>query len=73
MSGQRPYLHPGFRQRTMVERRLAEIMDLCHVLEPEGRVDIFEVVQHLQETKRLYEQEEHPEHATTIPWQVGRH
>ena len=57
LRGERPYLHPDFRTRSLIERRLTEIMDLCHVLEPKDRVDIFTVVQHLRETQRLHEDE----------------
>jgi hypothetical protein len=57
MSGIRPYLHPAYRYRSFIERRLTEIMDLCHVLEPSDRVDIFTVVTHLRETKRLFLQQ----------------
>ena len=57
MRGERPYLHPEFRTRSLIERRMTEIMDLCHVLEPQDRVDIFAVVAHLRETKRLAQEE----------------
>jgi hypothetical protein len=53
MSGIRPYLHPSYRYRSFIERRMTEIMDQCHVLEPSDRVDIFTVLSHLRETKRL--------------------
>lgn len=54
MAGERPHLHPAFRHRSFIERRLTEIMDQCHVLEPMDRVDIFTVLNHLRETKRMY-------------------
>jgi hypothetical protein len=65
MSGIRPHLHPAYRYRSFIERRLTEIMDLCHVLEPSDRVDIFTVVTHLQETKRLFLQQRDTLSATT--------
>lgn len=57
MRGERPYLHPEFRTRSLIERRMTEIMDQCHVLEPQDRVDIFTVVAHLRETQRLAQEE----------------
>lgn len=57
MVGKRPKLDPRFRKQSMIERRLAEIMDQCHALKPEDRVDIFEVVRHLRETKRMHEED----------------
>jgi hypothetical protein len=59
MAGIKPALHPAYRYRSFIERRLTEIMDRCHVLEPADRVDIFTVVQHLRETKRLSQLREH--------------
>jgi hypothetical protein len=56
LTGARPYLHPAYRKRSLIERRMTEIMDRCHVLEPAGRPDIFTVLRHLQETKQLHEQ-----------------
>jgi hypothetical protein len=53
MFGIRPHLHPAYRYRSFIERRMTEIMDQCHVLEPSDRVDIFTVLAHLRETKRL--------------------
>jgi len=49
-----PFLHPDYRTRSFIEKRLTEIMDQCHVLEPAERADIFTVLEHLKETKRLY-------------------
>lgn len=52
-----PYIDPRHRNRSLVERRMVEIMDRCHVLEPKDRVDIFEVIHHLRETKQMHLQE----------------
>lgn len=50
-----PYIDPRFRNRSFIEGRLVEIMNKCHKLEPNDRVDIFEVVEFLRETKQMYE------------------
>lgn len=50
-----PYIDPRFRNRSFIERRLVEIMDKCHTLKPHKRPNIFEVVEHLRETKHIYE------------------
>jgi hypothetical protein len=34
-----------------------EIMEPCWAFDPVDRVDIFEIVAHLRETQRLYQQE----------------
>ena len=53
LRGEPPYLNPLYRTRSLIEQRMTEIMDRCHVLDYEGRVDIFEVVRHLRETKQM--------------------
>jgi len=55
LAGERPYLHPGFRTRSFIERRLTEIMDLCHARQPGDRVNIFTVVAYLRETRRRHQ------------------
>jgi serine/threonine protein kinase len=55
MEGIRPYLDPRYQNRSMIEGRLVQIMNLCHELEPSERVDIFVVVKHLRETLRMHE------------------
>ena len=52
-----PYINPKYRTRSMIEGRLVEIMNRCHKLRPEERVDIFEVVQYLRETLRIHEED----------------
>ena len=56
LAGERPYLHPGFRTRSLIERRMTEIMDQCHQHDPTKRVDIFGVVKHLRETKKMHDE-----------------
>jgi hypothetical protein len=53
-----PYLNPVFRTRSLIERRLVELMELCYKRKPSDRISIFEVVRHLHETEALHEQEE---------------
>lgn len=52
-----PYIDPRYQNRSYAERRLVEIMNQCHKLDPSERVDIFEVVAHLRETKRVMSQQ----------------
>lgn len=47
-----PYIDPRYKTRSYAEGRLVEIMNQCHKLKASERVDIFEVVRHLRETKR---------------------
>ncbi len=49
-----PFIDPRYQRRSEAERRLVELMHLCYRRNPEDRVDIFTVVQHLRETLRLY-------------------
>jgi hypothetical protein len=55
MKGIPPYLDPRYKTRSYIEGRLVEIMNQCHKLQPEQRVNVFEVVQFLHETKRIAE------------------
>jgi hypothetical protein len=60
MKGIQPYLDPRYQNRSLIEERLVEIMNLCHQLDPAARVDMFTVVRHLRETLRMYKQEQKP-------------
>ena len=46
-----PYIDPRYETRSFGEGRLVEIMRKCHKINPSERVDIFEVVRHLRETR----------------------
>ena len=48
-------MDPRFRRRSFIERRLVDIIEKCHNLNPEKRPGIFEVVDFLRETKHIYE------------------
>jgi hypothetical protein len=56
-AGETPFVDDRYRNRSMVEGRLVEIMEPCWAFDPVDRVDIFEIVAHLRETQRLYQQE----------------
>jgi hypothetical protein len=53
-SGERPYLDPRFKDKSYIESRMYEIMELCFEVDSVRRVDIFTVVQHLRETREVY-------------------
>jgi len=50
-----PYIDPRFRRRSFIEKRLVEIMERCHKVEPGERPDIFTIVEFLRETKHIFE------------------
>jgi serine/threonine protein kinase len=54
IAGVPPYIDPRYKERSFIETRLVAIMESCHEFEPSDRVDIFEVVQYLKETKAMY-------------------
>jgi serine/threonine protein kinase len=49
-------------KNSWIERRMIDIMDRCYKLEPQDRVDIFEVVHYLRETKELYVKQQKEQH-----------
>ena len=65
-AGEVPQLDPRYETRSWIEGRLVEIMRRCHVVHPTGRATIFQVVEHLRETKRVHEAKQEipqqPEH-----------
>jgi serine/threonine protein kinase len=52
--GIRPYLDERYRRRTLVERRLAEIMEECWEIDSEKRPSIVDVVRQLADLKIWY-------------------
>jgi hypothetical protein len=55
-NGGRPYIDPRYStSRSIIEKRMVEIMDACLSYRPEERPEIFEVVRFLRETKELYQ------------------
>jgi hypothetical protein len=55
MKGIPPHLDPRYKSRSYIEGRLVEIMNRCHKLQPEQRVNAFDVVKFLRETKSIAE------------------
>jgi hypothetical protein len=49
-----PYIDPRYETRSPIEARLVQIMRQCLQLDPSERANIFQVVQFLRETKRMY-------------------
>lgn len=56
VDGELPFIDPRYRTRSMIERRLVEIMEACWAYYPQDRISVFEVVAHLRETVRIYEE-----------------
>jgi hypothetical protein len=49
MNGEKAYIDPRYKERSLAESKLVYIIDLCHEFEPEKRPSIFEVVEFLRE------------------------
>jgi len=47
--GEKAYIDPRYKERSLAEAKLVHIIDQCHQFEPEGRPSIFEVVEFLRE------------------------
>jgi serine/threonine protein kinase len=54
IAGVPPYIDPRYKERSFIEARLVTLMESCHKFDPSDRVDIFEVVRFLKETKAMY-------------------
>jgi serine/threonine protein kinase len=52
-NGTRPYLDPRYKDRSIIEGSLFDIMQQCFEVDPVKRDDIFEVVRHLRGLKEL--------------------
>lgn len=46
--GDKAYIDPRFKERSLAEAKVAEIIDRCHELDPSVRPTIFEVVEFLR-------------------------
>jgi hypothetical protein len=53
--GNRTYIDPRYRSRSMVERNLVELMEYTWIANIQQRISIFDVLRGLREIKRLYE------------------
>jgi serine/threonine protein kinase len=55
-NGVAPHIDPRYATRSFIEGRMVEIMNKCFQFKPQDRADVFEVLEHLRETKRLHEE-----------------
>jgi serine/threonine protein kinase len=56
--GRKPYVDDRYRTRSVAEGRLVEIMEQCWEFYAADRPSTYEVVVHIRETKRLFEEEQ---------------
>jgi serine/threonine protein kinase len=52
-----PQIDPRYKKRSLIERRMVDIMNRCYKIKPEDRITIFKVVKLLHETKSLHQQQ----------------
>ena len=55
IDGDLPYIDERYRTRSYIEGKLVEIMERCWIYNTEDRVDIFQVIEFLRDTKAEYE------------------
>mmetsp|Transcript_9522 Transcript_9522/g.10902 ORF Transcript_9522/g.10902 Transcript_9522/m.10902 type:complete len:553 (+) Transcript_9522:35-1693(+) len=48
-AGEKAYIDPRYKERSLAEAKLVDIIEQCHQFDPEGRPSIFEVVEFLRE------------------------
>ena len=48
-AGEKPYIDPRYRERSLAEAKLADIIDQCHSYYPEDRPSIFKIVKFLRD------------------------
>ena len=46
--GEKAYIDPRYKERSVAEAKLVEIIDRCHEFKPDDRPSIFEVVEFLR-------------------------
>lgn len=62
MRGKTGYIDPRYKESSFAEKKLAEIIPLCWLMDPDERIDIFDLVKFLREAvaenkkKRLAEE-----------------
>jgi len=59
-----PYIDPRYGERSLIESRLVQVMNLCYKQDPLDRPSIFEILQLLQETREQYKEPEETEVAS---------
>lgn len=55
--GEKAYIDPRFKHRSLGEAKLSEIIDLCHTYNPQDRPSVFEVVEFLREALKEVQDE----------------
>lgn len=63
--GERAYIDPRYKTRSLAEAKLAEIIEKCHAFLPDDRPSIFEVVDFLRDALREVKEEEDSKQITT--------
>jgi serine/threonine protein kinase len=48
-AGEKPYIDPRYKEKSLVDAKLAEIIDRCHSFYAEDRPSIFEIVKFLRD------------------------
>jgi hypothetical protein len=56
--GEKAYVDPRYKERSLAEAKLAEIIDMCHEFEPSARPTIFEVVKFLRQAMKEVDEAE---------------
>lgn len=55
-NGEKPFIDPRYKERSLAEAKLVEIIEKCHEYYPEDRPSIFELVEVLWEAlEEVYE------------------
>lgn len=58
-AGQKPYIDPRYKERSLAEAKLADIIDKCHSYYPEDRPSVFEIVKILRDALKEIRGSEH--------------
>ena len=51
MKGEKAPIDPRYRERSLAEAKLVEVIDWCHEFDPQQRPSVFDVVQFLRDAK----------------------
>jgi serine/threonine protein kinase len=57
IAGTLPYINSAYKTRSLIEKRMVEIMYRCMAQKASDRPDIFEVLRYLYETRSLHRKE----------------
>lgn len=59
--GEKAYIDPRYKERSVEEAKLADIIEQCHAFKPDDRPNVFEVVAFLRQAlKEVTEVDEDP-------------